>query len=147
MKRHSKGKSLGTEEERRSITKKRGKGRQKRQKCYWKADKEGSKHHQLGQMRRHHGLFGFAFFPPMWKYAVHVRPEKAGNVPKTMGVWAPTWGYSLKSPSWGRLTTLGPSCSHYPQKWMREKPPPPYNKGNMGLLGGGTVKEGQHPPR
>ena len=44
----------------------------------------GSKVHQLGQMKRH-----FFFFPTnKWKYAVHVKPKKTGNLLETKGVVA-----------------------------------------------------------
>ena len=53
---------------------------------------DGSKLCQLGPMSRHHG-----FFPPKWKYAVHVWPEKTRIFPKTKGDSVAAWEYSLKS--------------------------------------------------
>ena len=43
----------------------------------------GSTCGQCGQRNMHH-----VCFPPKWKYAVHVRPEKTGNFPETKGVSA-----------------------------------------------------------
>ena len=40
----------------------------------------------------------FCFVCHQWNETVHVSPEKTGNFPKTKGVLAAAWEYSLKSP-------------------------------------------------
>ena len=65
------------------VQKQQGEGQAEEARCQQKAEKENL----IQNLNSDRGADAM-FFPPKWKYGVHIRQEKTGNFPETNGVSA-----------------------------------------------------------